>query len=192
MSLNATTLSGAISSTDTLVRLASGTGAEVGKLVKVDNEFMQIQNVDLSPFIKVARGQRGTLAVDHASGAVVNLGPANDFAPPPNSPALQPSKRQYTYGAAGAIEKADGTHLLNTGAASAMTLAAPTGDQNGMRLRIVAQTAHAYTVTYSTGFNGGGAGVDVATLGGAVGDNMEIEAINGTWLVLSTRNVTLA
>jgi hypothetical protein len=142
--------------------------------------------------LKVMRGVAGTIAADHETLAPAVIGLPEDFPAPVNSPALTPAPRSYAYGAAGAILVKEGLHVLNTGAASAMTLAAPTAAQDGMKLRIVAATAHAYTVTYTTGFNGGGAGVDEATFGGAIGDNMEIVAVKGTWYVLSTRNVTVA
>lgn len=195
--MTATTLNGAITATDTLIRLTSGTGAVVGRLIKIDNEYLLIQNIDLSPSVKVARGQRGSLAVDHATLATVNIGTPDEFSPiaPPayvGSGSIQPGLRQYTYGAAGALTVAEGTHVLKTGTAGAMTLVAPTGQQNNTRMRITAATAHAYTVTYTTGFNGGGAGADVATFGGAIGDTLELEAINNTWFVIATRNVTIA
>jgi len=58
--------------------------------------------------------------------------------------------------------------------------------------RFIAGSAQAHVVTQTTpGFNGGGASVDVATFGGALGDNMLLEAYNGAWYTVSTRNVTL-
>lgn len=184
MSLNNTTLSGAIAAGDVYLTLASGTGAAVGKFLKVDDEFMAIQSIDNSPTLKVARGQNGTLAVDHATGATVAMGLGSDFPP-------IPAARQYTYGAAGAIAVAPGVHILQTGAGSAMTLADPTGDQDGIELAFQAADAHAYTVTNTTGFNGGGTGSDVATFGGAKGDSFAVRAVNRQWLVTSLHNVTL-
>jgi len=61
------------------------------------------------------------------------------------------------------------------------------------RLDIIALTAHAHTVTQAApGFNGVGAASDLATFGGAIGDNISLIASNGIWLVKSTRNVTLS
>lgn len=84
--------------------------------------------------------------------------------------------------------------LARAGAADAATLAAPTaGSDDGKQLVVVAGTAQAHTVTQTTpGFNGAGAGGDVATFGGAIGDCMTLVAYNGNWLVKSLRNVTLA
>lgn len=91
----------------------------------------------------------------------------------------------------GAITIANGTVKVTKGSAAALTLAAPSTAQEGIRMLITAQTAHAHTVTVTAGFNGGGTGADVATFGGAVGDCMEIIAINQKWNVISLRNVSL-
>lgn len=91
----------------------------------------------------------------------------------------------------GAITIAAGVVILNKGSALAATLAAPPTGMPGARLTIIAKTAQAHTVTYTTGFNAGGSTLDVATFGGAIGDNMEIVAVNNTWYVVDLRNVTL-
>lgn len=183
MSANGTTLVGAITADQTLITLAAGTGAAVGKEIKIDSEKMIIQNVDASPVVKVARGQRGTAAVAHATGAAVTIAPSAEFP-------VQPAPRQYTYGVAGAITRAPGTHVLNTGAASAMTIADPDLGMDDMELQIVAATAHAYTVAGT--FNAGGGGADLITLGGAVGDGFLLRARQGKWLTLATRAGTIS
>jgi hypothetical protein len=96
------------------------------------------------------------------------------------------------YAANGAITVQGGIHLLTKAGVNAMTLAAPSAAQEGMRLVIIAGTANAHTLTYTTGFGAGGAGLDVGTFGGAVGDAIVLLAINETWYVESTRNVTIA
>lgn len=96
------------------------------------------------------------------------------------------------YAVDGAITIQSGIHHLTKAGVNAMTIAAPTAAQAGTRLVIIAGTANAHTLTYTTGFNAGGAGIDVATFGGAVGDNIVLVAIGTTWYVESTRNVTIA
>jgi hypothetical protein len=96
-----------------------------------------------------------------------------------------------TYTANGAITIQPGTQFLN-GSGLAMTLADPTTAQNGTVMVILATDATAKTITYTAGFNGGTTARDVATFGGAIGDNLVIIANNGVWWVISTRNVTLA
>jgi hypothetical protein len=83
---------------------------------------------------------------------------------------------------------------ITKGGVCALTLANPTATtHDGARLTIIATTAHAHTVSNAAGagFNGGGAGADVATFGGAIGDNMVVEAYQGKWYVISLLNVTL-
>jgi hypothetical protein len=75
----------------------------------------------------------------------------------------------------------------------AMTIVDPTvTTHDGLRLTFIATTAQANTLTNTTGFGAGGASLDVATFGGAIGDNIVIEAYQGKWYVVSSRNVTLS
>jgi hypothetical protein len=73
----------------------------------------------------------------------------------------------------------------------AATLGIPTTAQNGTVMTFVAATANAHTVTAATiGFNAADGAGDVATFGGAIGDNFTCIAYGGEWLVLSAKNVT--
>lgn len=90
------------------------------------------------------------------------------------------------------------TYILTKGGAAAITLGAPVagkpsaGGQDGFQIKFIAGSAQAHVVTNaSPGFNGGGGGVDAATFGGALGDNLVLEAYNGAWYTVSTRNITL-
>ena len=90
-------------------------------------------------------------------------------------------------------------HITKAGVA-ALTIADPvsgapgTGD-DGKRLTFISDTAFAHTLDNSagSGFNGGGATVDVATFGGAKGDGMVIEAMGGKWYIVpgGSKNITL-
>jgi hypothetical protein len=92
----------------------------------------------------------------------------------------------------GAITPKMGFVFLNKAGVLAATLADPiTATDDGKVLCIIAMTANAHTVTNTTGFGAGGATLDVATFGGAIGDNMVIMAYLAKWYVISTRNVTL-
>lgn len=92
----------------------------------------------------------------------------------------------------GAIAVKSGVVAVTKGTAAALTLASPTtGTDDGKRMLIISTTAAAHTVTVTAGFNGGSTASDVATFGGAIGDNLEIVAYGGKWLVVSLRNVTL-
>jgi hypothetical protein len=93
---------------------------------------------------------------------------------------------------AGAINIANGVVFIGSAGALAVTLGDPPLDMDGCELVIQASTAQAHTVTYTAGFNGGTTSNDVATFGGAVGDNLVLRAKAGLWLVQSKVNVTIA
>lgn len=104
-------------------------------------------------------------------------------------------KRQKQVGSAdGAITIKDGFVFLTKAGVAAMTLADPTaGTDDGKELTIIALTANAHTVTIAGGLNGAGAGADVGTFGGAVGDRVSVVAYNGKWYSSGVNvNVTFA
>jgi hypothetical protein len=75
----------------------------------------------------------------------------------------------------------------------ATTLANPTATTDDFkRLLIISNQAQANTVTVTGGFGGGGAGEDVCTFSGAVGDCIELMAWQGKWYVVGGHQVTLA
>ncbi len=84
--LTATTLGAALAapaqgSPATVITLAAGTGVSVGTGIAVDNEYMVVQSATpQTTRWNVARGQSGTSAGAHASGAGVLLGASNNFA----------------------------------------------------------------------------------------------------------------
>lgn len=79
----------------------------------------------------------------------------------------------------GAITAKNGICLLNKAGAIAATLANPTATTDDFkRLSIRSLTAQAHTVTVTGGFGNGGSGEDVATFSGAIGDGIELMALN--------------
>lgn len=87
------------------------------------------------------------------------------------------------------------TYYATKAGVAAMTIVNPTATtHDGLRLTFVATTANANTLSNAAGagFNNGGAASDIGTFGGAVGDNIVIEAYQGKWYVVSKTNVTLA
>jgi hypothetical protein len=70
-----------------------------------------------------------------------------------------------------------------------MTLAAPTAAQDGTLIYVVAETAHAHTLTTpASGLYGTKHIVTFA----AIGDGVELEAVGGTWMVRSLAGPTPA
>lgn len=227
----------------TSVTLTSGTGVVVGTGIAIDNEYLVVQSAGSASTIwNVTRGQGGTAAGAHASGAGVLLGAPNNFyfntrqpAGPCTSTLTQaqprvvvslgvsifqcpavntlassaasswdqlslngfgtPNPARYTgwtYVTLGALTIQNGLQNIGSAGALAMTLAAPALWQNGTTMLLFASTAQAHTVTYTAGFYGNTTSSDVATYGGAIGDFMVVEAVNGVWRVLAVKNVTFA
>lgn len=88
-----------------------------------------------------------------------------------------------------AITQKEGTVTLGSAGALAMTLADPaTPADDGKKLSIVAKTAHAHVVTIAGGLAGGTN--NTVTLGGAVGDTIELQAIEGKWYLRPSINAT--
>lgn len=85
------------------------------------------------------------------------------------------------------------TYFITKAGVAAMTIVNPTtSTHDGLTLTFVSTTASAHTLTRATtGFNDAGASGDVATFGGAKGDNIVIVAYAGKWYVKSSVNVTL-
>ena len=201
MAITATTLASAVGVGDLSIAVASATGAAIKNVIQIDNEFLT-QTADASgTTLAVRRGEQGSYNQTHNVGAVVLMGLASDFpAAPAGAVIPQPVAPSWTvasYAAAGAIDipttKQNVYVKLSAGTAAAMTLAAPSLAQEGIELRIQAEAAQAYTVTQTTpGFNSASTSGDVATFGGAIGDNFHVKAVGGAWNVLSTRNVTIA
>jgi hypothetical protein len=190
MALTATPLVGNIDNSQTNIRVTSSTGFVVGNLAQIESEYVGIKSIDpnLTTSMVVSRGQGGTVAVAHKASSSVVTGPANEF---PMGDHVTPAADIFTYGAAGALVVAAGLHELNTGAASAMTLANPTVAQDGLTMTIVAKTAHAYTVAAASAFQGLDTGV-TATWAAAIGNSMVITAMAGRWQVIALGNVTVA
>lgn len=94
----------------------------------------------------------------------------------------------------GAITQKEGLVAVTKAGACAMTIADPTATTDDFKvLTIISATAQAHTLDNSggSGFNAAGAGGDVGTFGGAIGDGITLMAYQGKWLIVSKVNVTL-
>lgn len=242
--LSTTTLSAALAAPvqgnpQLTIALASGSAVSIGSGLYVDNEYMVVQSsTPQTTRWNVTRGQAGTAASAHASGAGVLIGAPSVFygvnvvgpctstleqALPHvnigsaiyNCPAVNtlagsaaaswdlislggygysaPARYTgWTYVTLGALTIQNGVQYIGSSGALAMTLAAPALWQNGTVMVLMASTAQTHTVTYTAGFWGNTTSSDVATYGGAIGDFLAVEAVNGAWRVLSQKNVTIA
>ena len=199
-----TTLAAAVLATDRTAKLTSGTGAAVGMLIKMEQEWSTITAI-ASDGVTVTLGPRGILgsyAVGHKILTPVEVGLATEFTT--TTPAGAPIPIPYStpalvyYGGPGQIAIPDhDAHIFLTGTGTdAMFLQVPGTDIDGRTLTIQASAAKAYTVTagssgavVATGFKNT---TGTATFGGAIGDVMTIQACKGQWLPVAVINVTFA
>src|SRR6185312_219386 len=192
MATTNTTLSGAITASQTQITLAAYT-APTGKgmvLVQVDGELMRVADDSLSPTLLVVRGYNGTLAIAHGTLAPVAYGKQNDFV----IPNAQPAQISYSVSGAIAVPQTPPNQevfiVLNKAGVAAMTLAAPAADQNGLKLTITSNTANAHTVTATGLYQDGSTTTDVATFAAHAGAGLTIQAVNGKWNVINQNQIT--
>jgi hypothetical protein len=90
---NVTTVTtvGAITATDTTITLTNASGLTTSGFIKIDNETISYPNVTGNQLINCARGQNGTTAATHLTGAAVTVQnlPCINVWPTPNSPGTQ-------------------------------------------------------------------------------------------------------
>lgn len=201
MALTNTTLNGAITADALLIRLTSGTGAGKGKYLKIGDEFL-LQTADAdsasTTLIPVKRGQNGSVAKAHPTGAVVNIGTASNVAGNPdfggNQIDVQSSyplagrlKTVTSYSVAGAIALpspgSDGVAVLNGTGTEAYSVAAPTKDMDGNELTIVCGGAGAKTITFTGGLSLAGTSYDVYTANAGAPTGLTVIACNGAWIM---------
>src|SRR5450755_164327 len=162
MAINVTTLSGAITSSQTSFGVASVTNIPIPNnqtgigqsLLLIDQEFMQPYAVN-GTVVSVIRGVGGTAAAAHGSGAQVQSGLPSDFGPfseiwsgqtmGVNSiSGAQTSAASWLSGTADVIPVQSGNYVLKGAAIDAMTLAVPTVANDGQIISIYSDAAFAH------------------------------------------------
>lgn len=194
MAIVQTSLSGACRVQDQAILVASLTGFVVGNKIRIDDEIMNVLSIPASAAIPVpvVRGQDGSAVTAHSVTANVAVGLPSDFRAgvPGDStlspyPPSRPDKRNFSYGGAGALTPVAGFHIINGTAALAMTLASPTGDQDGDVMIVASNGKAAHTVTYTTtGFGNVGATADVLTFKADQTQAVLFVACNGFWVLV--------
>jgi hypothetical protein len=183
-----TTVSSAVGANDTKVTLTSATGLAVKGRIIVDDEWMRVADVSLTPTIGVVRGYDGTQAVAHGVLAPVSYGNAGDFNPlaaPPFKAILPEASTSYGADGAIAVPNVDSVIYLCKATAGAYTLVGPNVDSQ-VEVTFISTTAAAHTITYTAGFYGNTTSSDVATFPATVGGTFKIRAQGGVWVPLST------
>jgi hypothetical protein len=203
MAINQTTLSGAIGASDTQFGVASATGilapnftTGVGiTYLLVDQEFMLVTALS-GTTVQVIRGQQGTPAAAHVTGANVQAGLPGDFPQIGEFVSTSLTQRQiepaltwpgiFLTGAADAINPAvAGFYVVKTAGVDAMTLAAPPASAEGNIIQIWSDTTNAHTLTATTLLANGTALKTTATFPAFRGAGLILRACNGVWHVLS-------
>jgi hypothetical protein len=200
MAATNTTLGSACAVGATSIAVAAATNFGVGNLILVEQELMQQTAAANGLVVPVRRGLDGGVQSAHAAGAFVSTsatpsdfpGPApgqNVTYGPAKPDGMQEGWNYYTYSAAGAIAPVSGVHVINGSGAIAMTLAGPTGPQEGAVLIIESKNLHANTVVATPAFLGGaGATATFAATGG----NLYLKASGAKWTVIGSAGATLA
>lgn len=196
MALTTTTLNGAISADQTLIKVTSGTGFGKGKYLRVDDEFLQ-QTADAdassTTLIPVRRGVNGTVAKAHPTGANCLVGNGDEFTGSADTtatgyPLSGRQRRLVSYSASGAIALGSpGTDLvavLNGTSGLTMTQVVPTKDMDTDVLTVISNGKAAHTLTFATAIGDAGSGYTVLTFpaGGQVA--AQFMACNGIWVAL--------
>ena len=91
--LSTATLDGAITATDTTITVSDVSGLTTAGFIKIGSETISYPNVDPvnNQLLNCARGQNGTTAASHATGAAITVQnlPAINVWPTPNAPGDQ-------------------------------------------------------------------------------------------------------
>lgn len=207
MALTRTTLSAAVATDDTDITVASATGFAAGRLVRVDQEYMQVsQEYSSGTTIPVLRGREGTATKAHVITAGVVVGTqADDW----DTPGVAVYSNNPTAGRARYINSitadnstvtlqtagSDQVVILNSTSVINLTVPIPTSDMDGDILIIVGNGIAAHVVTVTGGVGGVGATADVYTFSATQKQAISLIAANITWqalgpLATATANVS--
>lgn len=85
------TLNGGISATDTTITVSNASSLTTSGFIKIGNETISYPNVSGNQLINCARGQNGTTAAAHLTGAAITVQnlPCINVWPTPNAPGTQ-------------------------------------------------------------------------------------------------------
>lgn len=188
-----TTLSSAVTVDADKIVVASATSMAAGRLIRIDDEWMQVaQHYTTGTTVPVLRGREGSAQVSHVVTANVTHGLASDFpTPAPQTSvtvAYQRAVELRSITATGSLDlPKPGTDLrvvLNGTSVVALTIPVPTKDLDGCRLTIVGNGVAAHTLTFTGGLSGAGSGYDVITVNATAPAAFDFIACNGLWLAI--------
>lgn len=208
MAIVATTLSAAMTATQTTCTVASTTNitnpnwqTAAGIIyLLVDQEYMLMTNVNTTTLVcQLQRGQWGTAQAAHVNGSLVQSGTPTDYSQlsqifsQKSTTALQVELATnlpavFLSGSTDAINAAiPGYYEVKTAGVDAMTIAAVPAAAEGNIITIISDTANAHTLTAPSAiFANGTALKTVATFPAFRGASLTLRASNGVWEVLSS------
>ncbi len=205
-----TTLSGAITSTQTTFGVASATnitnpnfqtGAGI-TFLDCDQELMLVLSIS-GTVVTVVRGYNGTPAQAHVSGQLITSGLPSDFATfsttlnnPSEFTQLLIGSMNWNginlTGSADAINPAVAQlYIVKTAGVDSMTLAAPPASAEGNIIGVISDTTNAHTITATSLLANGTALKTTATFAAFRGAGIFLRACNGVWQQIMNTAVTL-
>lgn len=207
MAVTTTTLAAPVAITASTVVVTSTANIAAGKMFRIDDEMMQVQQgfLGTNP-VGVLRGREGTVTAPHPITANVYVGLATDFqvtvpSGMPDSTFL-PGSSPFTftsYSATGAIAVPQvigiNVVVLNGTIALTMSLAPPPNDVDGAIIWVVGngKAAHVVNVAGTAGLgNAGIAGYRTITFAAGAQNSFALIAANGAWVPLSVYVPTTA
>ncbi len=195
MALATTTLSAAVSLTDTSIILASAASIASGRILRIDDEIMQVaQGYVSGTTVNVLRGRDGSATQTHVLTANVTHGLASDFSVPaatveatyvPQRPRKIVSITATTATLALPPAGTDMMVVLNGTAAITLTVPVPTQDMDGNILWLVSNGVAQHVYTFTSGFGGVGSGYTTATPASGARGSIMVIACNGFWNAIS-------
>jgi hypothetical protein len=215
MAITQTNLTVAMTATDLVMTVNSGTGFPTSGgttpasnyLVRIDKEFMLAILQPTAGVITVAqRGYNGTVAAAHDKLAKVEVSSApGDFAQNPAAslqtlPAYLPNYQTlgqdttFTTTQVAAWGNQPQNFAITKATAAAITLVAPSKGQDGLEIVFTSLTAAAHVITATSLLANAGTAspYTTATMANAeIGGGLILQAQNGLWNVLSAVNWTL-
>lgn len=207
MTITATTLSAAIGATDTSLVVASAAGITAPNFqtaagityLYIEQEQLLVIGAPNGTTIPVLRGQGGTQAVAHASGAQVQIGLPTDFfkysevlGDIQSSLYVGGARKQNAIFLTGSADAVDATkpgyYVIKRAGVDAITLATPLAAAEGNIIEIWSDTANAHTVTAaSTNFAvGAAANKTVATFPARPGAGIALRVCNLNYHLMYT------
>lgn len=195
MAITNTTLLIAAVATSLRLRVTSATGAIVGMVMRVNDEYMAIVAINGLDIDVRTRGDFGGVAVDHAILSPVTFMLGSDMVAFPKGEERPVPAKDFdivTIGANGAIPLPlrDTEFLIQKGSALATSaIPDPSKAQNGLRIKFVSLTDFAHVVTHTTLHDGTTGVSTTATFAAFRGACYSAVAQDGKWYTDSAPNL---